>query len=110
MSRRVARMTDERLRMSCARIFIVAALLACVRAAAANGTDFFPNRNLFIGNSLTGSHNLPALVGQVRSVSGEPNNYFSQSAVVFGVGLDHHWFNNEPMGAHDHLNRVGWNG
>ncbi len=85
-------------------------MVACLPALAADvraaGVDY---RNLFIGNSLTSSYNMPAQVGQIRAVSGNPpSDYYQQSATTFGVGLDYHWSDYSPQGAHRKLELGGW--
>src|SRR4051794_37266079 len=99
-------MRNWKLRMACAWMTATtAALSAGVRAAAVD------NRILFIGNSLTASYDMPAMVGQIRAVSGNgPSDYYQQSATTFGVGLDYHWSDYSAQGAHRKLELGGWDG
>src|SRR5687768_10040707 len=91
--------------LNCAlTISIGFALAAAQQAAGAS------SRELFIGNSLTFSNSLPALVGQMRSVAGGEMDYFQRSSTVFGVGLDWHWTDARPQGGHALLAPGGWDG
>src|SRR6267143_1297842 len=87
-----------------AYVVSMAAALAGGRAGRAE------SRELFIGNSLTFTNNLPQLVGQMRSVSGAPMDYFQNSAANFGVSLDWHWADTSLQGAHALLAPGGWDG
>jgi len=82
---------------------VTAALLAGGRASA-------DSRELFIGNSLTATNDLPALVRQMRSLSGVPMDYFSSASTTFGVGLDWHWADTSASGGHALLAPGGWDG
>jgi len=84
-------------------IGITATLLAGGRAAWAD------SRELFIGNSLTLTNNLPALVGQMRTAAGF-EDYQQNSSLVPGVGLDWHWADTSSTGAHALLAPGGWDG
>src|SRR2546423_6184381 len=98
-------MWNRATRTSCAWVIsITLLLLACVRAARAD------SRELFIGNSLTLTNNLPALVGQIRSVSGAPMDYSQGTAAIPGVGLDWHWSDTSANGAQTQLTQGGWDG
>jgi hypothetical protein len=79
------------------------AFVAAGRAAA-------DSRELFIGNSLTLTNDLPGLVRQMRSVSSAPMDYVSSTAATFGVGLDYHWADTSPLGAQTLLAGGGWDG
>ena len=79
------------------------ALLAAGRA----GGD---SRELFIGNSLTATNDLPGLVRQMRLVSAAPMDFYAGAATTFGVGLDWHWADASALGAHALLAPGGWDG
>jgi hypothetical protein len=95
-------------RASAHLIAIATALSAAGGAALGAGPDL--NRNLFIGNSLTATNDLPAMVAQTRLVSGEPMDFFQRSATIFGVGLDNHWADSGPQSGHGLLALGGWDG
>jgi len=98
-------MRHRRFRASCACVIsITTIVIACERAASAD------SRELFIGNSLTLTNNLPALVGQMRSFSGAPLDYSQGTAATFGMGLDWHWTDTSPQGAQAQLAQGGWDG
>src|SRR5882762_2930585 len=98
-------MRNRATRTLCASmILLTIARLAGERAAEAD------TRELFIGNSLTLTNNLPALVGQMRSVPGAPMDYSQGTAATPGMGLDWHWTDTSPQGAQAQLAQGGWDG
>ena len=45
---------------------------------------------------------------RVRAASGIGPDYYEQSATTFGIGLDYHWSDYSPQGAHRKLEQGGW--
>src|SRR5437763_2279605 len=90
------------------------AVLACVISVAiaqlAGGRASADSRELFIGNSLTATNNLPDMVRQMRLVSPASMDYSSSAATTFGVGLDWHWADTSALGARALLAPGGFDG
>src|SRR5215212_8330768 len=89
---------------ACASLTGVAVAFLSGGRAAAN------SRELFIGNSITATNDLPGLVRQMRSVSGLPMDFATSAATTFGVGLDWHWADTSPQGAHALVASGTWDG
>jgi len=84
-------------------IAVVASFIALAACEASSARPGGASRVLFVGNSLTATNNLPAVVDAVAAASGTP---LASTAVAFpSLSLEDHWARGDALRA---IDRGGW--